>query len=45
MVIEIIEKKIRVDFDHFYIECCFFEAAGAVVKIGLSLKTNHHKEI
>jgi len=23
----------------------FFEATGAVVKIGLSLKPNHHKEI
>jgi len=28
----------RVDFDHFWIECRFLEAAGVVENIGLSLK-------
>ncbi len=31
--------------DHFSIEQHFFEAAGAVVKIGLSIKPNQHKKI
>ena len=30
-----------VDFDHFW-RAPFLEAAGAVAKIGLSLKPNHH---
>ena len=32
-------------FDHFWIEHHFFEAAGAVDKIGSNLKSNHHKQI
>ncbi len=36
----------RSEFDHFQIESSrFFKADGEVVKIGLSLKPNHHKEI
>jgi len=31
-------------FDHFN-WALFLEAAGAVLKIGLSLKPNHHQEI
>jgi len=34
-----------VDFDHFWTECCFFEAAEAVTKIGLSVKINNHEQI
>ena len=34
-----------VNFDHFWSEYHFFEAAGAVAKIGLSLKSNHHWQI
>jgi hypothetical protein len=35
----------QVNFDHFYSKCYFLEAAGAVAKIGLSLKLNHRKQI
>jgi hypothetical protein len=35
-----------VNFDHFCIErAVFLEAAGAVLKIGLSLKPNYYWEI
>jgi len=33
------------NFDHFWIEQYFLEAAGTVMKIGSSLKPNHHWEI
>ena len=33
-----------VDFDHFWSENHFFEAAGAVIEIGLSLKPKPHYE-
>jgi len=34
-----------VDFDHFWSNCQFFEAAGSAVKIGSSLKPNQHMQI
>jgi hypothetical protein len=34
-----------VNFDHFWSELHFFVAAGAVAKIGSSLKSNHYKQI
>jgi hypothetical protein len=32
-------------FGSLLIQALFFDAAGAVLKIGSSLKPNHHKEI
>ena len=32
--------------DHFQVNQCYFiEAAGAIVKIGSSLKSNHHNQV
>jgi len=39
------DDHFQVEFDHFEIKCHFFEAAEVVVKIGSSLKPNHHGEI
>lgn len=39
------ENYFWVNFDQFWIDCRFFEAAGAVVKIVSSLKPNQRKQI
>ncbi len=50
--IQIVSRKINdasslflSQFWPFLNRALFFEAAGAVLKIGLSLKPNHHQEI
>ena len=35
----------RVTLDHFWSEHYFYEGAGAVSKIGLSLNPNHHNQV
>jgi len=35
----------QVNYDHFLKQASFFEAAGAILKICLSLNTNHQKQI
>ncbi len=39
------DEYVLVNFDHFWIKQNFLRLAGAVLKLGSSLKPNHHQEI